>query len=74
MVMPDETWTPEGRAVWDFYRNLKYSPRPSYDTFAADRCACGHLVYVDDVGHCQVIGCIGCEDHKSRNLPAGGAE
>ena len=73
-MMPDETWTAHGREVWDFYRNLNYPQRPSYDLCAADRCVCGHLVYVDDVGHCQVTGCTGCENHTSKNLPAGGTQ
>jgi hypothetical protein len=42
----------------------------SLDTYAADRCACYHIVYPDDTpgGDCRWDLC-GCENHQSANRP-----
>jgi hypothetical protein len=49
----------------------KTTGRRSYDPLAADRCACKHLVYVDDTpgGECRWDLCK-CTDHQSANRPA----
>jgi hypothetical protein len=41
------------------------------DTFAPDRCSCGHLVYADDMpgGGCRFCDCTG---HESPRCPATG--